>query len=177
MKRSILQDGIVEDETIEKDDNPSKQSAPYDDSYKLFYGTWAITDIAQSDLMVPEAVEQAEKKIGEKYYFDQKEIIIEDEIFCEFPQYEISMIPMEEGRNFAGRLFPIYEYIITSPDTNDISYKVPFFCHVQVYDSTHEDFIAFYVFDDNTLILDDGIQLKMERVSHIANYEAVVGRP
>lgn len=146
-------------------------------SYKLFYGTWVITDVVETNLMEPEAVERAKEKRGEKYYFDESKITIEDETFCELPQYNISMIPTSEWQRRVGRLFPIYYYSTIDPDSQKLSYKVPFYCYVQVYDSTHERFIAFYVFDDDTLILDDGIQLKLERVSHISNYEAVIGSP
>lgn len=155
---------------------PEQDRSP-DHSYKLFYGEWVITDVIETNLMEPEAVERAKDKRGEKYYFDEGKITIDDETFCELPQYSISMIPTTEWQRSAGRTFPIFDYSTIDSDSKKLSYKVPFYCYVRVYDSAHDRAIAFYVLDDNTLILDEGIQLKLERISHISNYEAVVGSP
>lgn len=168
---------ILKSNSLDNSDMIHKQDRFPDCSYKLFYGTWVITDVVETNLMVPEAVERAKEKRGEKYYFDESKITIEDETFCEFPQYNISLIPTSEWQRCVGRLFPIYYYATIDPDSQKLSYKVPFYCYVQVYDSTRKQYIAFYVFDDDTLILDDGMQLKLERVSHISNYEAIIESP
>lgn len=93
----------------------SKQDRSPDHSYKLFYGEWVITDVIETNLMEPEAVERAKDKRGEKYYFDESKITIDDETFCELPQYNISMIPTTEWQRSAGRTFPIFDYTNTRP--------------------------------------------------------------